>query len=102
VTSDVAAGTNGLIRNGAALVTGPQDVLDLMYGVGARHVPESAGPQLEPGERRVLELVARGAGLDELGSEAGLSAGSVRATLARLEMRGLIRRVPSGSFVPAA
>ena len=47
VTSDVAGGTNGLIRNGAALVTGPQDVLDLMYGVGAREVPDPPAPQLE-------------------------------------------------------
>jgi DNA processing protein len=101
VTSDVAAGTNGLIRSGAALVTGPQDVLDLMYGVGVREVPEPPAPQLDPRERHVLELVVRGAALDELGSETGLTAASVRATLARLERRGLVRRASSGSYVPA-
>jgi DNA processing protein len=102
VTSDVAVGTNGLIRSGAALVTGPQDVLDLMYGVGVREVPEPQAPHLDPRERQVLELVGRGAGLDELSGQAGLTAASVRATLARLERRGLIRRASSGSYVPAA
>jgi DNA processing protein len=99
VTSDVAAGTNGLLRSGAALVTGPQDVLDLMYGVGVREVPEEHAPQLDPRERQVLELVACGAGLDELGREGKLSASEVRATLARLEMRGLVRRAASGGYV---
>lgn len=102
VTSDAAAGTNGLIRNGAALVTGPQDVLDLMYGVGVRSVPAPAAQQLDPQDERVLRLVSRGAGIDELGRELGLSAAGLRATLARLELRGLVRRAPSGSYVPAA
>jgi DNA processing protein len=102
VTSDVAAGTNGLLRTGAALVTGAQDVLDLLYGVGAREVPSEPAPELDAREQLVLELVARGTRLDELGREAKLSAGAVRSTLARLELRGLVRRAASGSYVPAA
>jgi DNA processing protein len=102
VTSDVAVGTNGLLRSGAALVTGPQDVLDLMYGVGVREVPDPPAPQLDARERQVLDLVGRGAGLDELGREAGLTAAAIRATLARLERRGLVRRAASGGYVPTA
>jgi DNA processing protein len=100
VTTEAAAGTNGLIRNGAALVTDAQDVLDLMYGVGAREVPRAPAPALDAHEARVLELVARGAGLDELAREVGLTAAAVRGTLARLELRGLLRRAPSGAYVP--
>lgn len=102
VTSDAAVGTNGLIRNGAALVTGPQDVLDLMYGVGAREVPVAPAKVLDGREQCVLELVSRGAGIDELGAETGFGAAVLRATLARLELKGLLRRAPSGSYVPAA
>jgi len=102
VTADVAAGTNGLLRSGAALVTGPQDVLDLLFGVGARELPPDAGPELGPQERRVLEAIARGYDIDGLGAELGLSAAALRATLARLELQGLIRRAPSGAYVPAA
>ena len=101
VTAAVSAGTNGLIRAGAALVTGPQDVLDLLYGVGVRTVPEEPAAPLGPPERRVLELVARGAGTDEIGRETGMPAAAVRATLARLELGGVLRRAPSGSYVPA-
>ncbi len=103
VTSDVAAGTNGLLRNGAALVTGPQDVLDLLYGVGAREVPSEAPPAaLDPVEQAVLAQVTRGASLDQLAAETGLAAAVIRSTLARLELHGLIRRAPSGGYVPAA
>jgi DNA processing protein len=102
VTSDAAAGTNGLIRAGAALVTGAQDVLDLLYGVGVREVPAEPQRALDPQDQRLLELVSRGAGIDELGDETGLGPGPVRAALARLELRGLIRRAASGSYVPAA
>jgi DNA processing protein len=100
VTSAAAAGTNALIRNGAALVEDAQDVLDLMYGVGVREVPAEPVPALAPAERRVLDLIGRGAGLEELGREAGLTAAAVRAQLARLELRGFVRRAPSGAYVP--
>ena len=102
VTSDVAAGTNGLLRNGAALVTGPQDVLDLLYGVGAREVPSEARPAIDPVEQTVLAHVKRGASIDQLALDTGLAAAAIRSTLARLELRGLVRRAPSGSYLPAA
>jgi DNA processing protein len=100
VTTDVAAGTNGLLRSGAALVTGPQDVLDLLYGVGVREVPRA--PTLDPSDRRLVELVSRGTDLDQIGRAAGLDAPALRAALARLERRGAVRRAPSGSYVAAS
>ena len=102
VTSDAAAGTNGLIRNGAALVTDPQDVLDLLFGVGARKVPEAPRPPLDPAEQRVLDALSRGETLDELGRQTGLGAAALRSTLARLELHGLVRREASGAYTPAA
>jgi DNA processing protein len=102
VTSPVAAGTNALLRDGAALVSEPQDVLDLLFGVGGREVREPPPPRLEPREHAVLELVARGARLDEIAAETGFAAAALRSALARLELRGLVRRAPSGSYVPAA
>jgi DNA processing protein len=101
VTSPVASGTNALLRDGAALVTGPQDVLDLLYGVGGREVPEPAQPSLGAREGAVFELVARGATLEELTRETHLAAAEIRSALARLELRGLVRRSPAGSYVPA-
>ena len=103
VTSDVAAGTNGLLRNGAALVTGPQDVLDLLYGVGAREVPSEPAQALDPVEADGPR--ACGARSEHRRSSRWRPAwppAALRATLARLELRGLVRRAPSGSYVPAA
>ena len=74
VTTEAAVGTNALIRSGAALVTDAQDVLDLLYGVGARELPPQPGPDLGPQERRALEAVARGYDLGELSRELGISA----------------------------
>ena len=97
VTTAAAVGTNSLIRNGAALVTDAQDVLDLLYGVGAREVPGEPTPQLGSDERLVLEAVAQGGGIHEL----GVPAATVRSALARLERQGLVRRAASGAYVPA-
>jgi DNA processing protein len=102
VTSGAAVGTNGLLRNGAALVTGAQDVLDLLYGVGARSVPSEPAPALDPVDARVLEAVSRGGGLDEIGASLGLGAASLRASLARLERLGLVRRAASGGYIRTA
>ena len=102
VTAEVAAGTNGLLRQGAAVVTGAQDVLDLLYGVGEREVPPPPEVQLPPAEARVLELVRSGMGVEAIADTAELSPGALRAVLARLELRGLVRRGRSGSYVAAA
>ena len=51
VTSRVARGTNGLLRDGAVPITGPRDVLDELFGAGARPLPPpDESPALEPGE----------------------------------------------------
>ena len=43
VTSSVAQGTNSLLREGAAAITGTDDVLDELFGVGVRRAPTVRG-----------------------------------------------------------
>ena len=50
VTSRWRAGTNGLLRDGAVPVTGAEDVLDELFGVGVRPAP--AARERVPGARR--------------------------------------------------
>src|SRR3954453_17488841 len=45
VTARQSAGANGLLRDGAAVITSVEDVLDEVYGVGAR---SARGPAPEP------------------------------------------------------
>jgi DNA processing protein len=89
-----AEGTNGLLRDGAALVRGAGDVLSEI-GLGrpaARDVPP-------PDE--VLGAFARGvpAGVDEIRARCGLALPALLARLAELEIAGTIERLPGALFV---
>ena len=59
VTSKVARGTNGLLKDGAVPITSTEDVLDELFGVGARHPPapsHSVREPEDPGLRHVLAV----------------------------------------------
>ncbi|MEA2332841.1 MAG: processing protein [Thermoleophilaceae bacterium] len=103
VTSRVARGTNGLLRDGAVPVTGPEDVLDELFGAGGRPVPEApAGTgRREPDDprlRRVLAIAERHRSVSTIAAEAGTSASAARAALGRLEAEGYIVRRDLGGF----
>lgn len=106
VTAPLAAGANALIADGAQLVRGPADVLDLLFGAaaGTLFVPEptARGAELEPDLRALLDRV--GGGCDTV---AALTAGgepvdAVLAGLAQLELRGLVRRGAGGRYTAVA
>jgi DNA processing protein len=98
-TSRFAAGSNALLAEGAKVVTGPEDVLDELFGVGARPPPEAvAEPVLEPDLRRVLDAVEAGEDLAAIGRVTELRPGRVRAALASLEALGLVRRSGWGEY----
>jgi DNA processing protein len=107
VTSPTSRGTNGLIHDGAPLVRGAADVLDLLAEVtGSRHtvrtVAVAAVPALEPAVRHVLELVEAGHGsLPELASSPDGARAALRA-LGELEARGLVVRGFGGRYERAA
>ena len=99
VTSHLAAGANGLLRDGAIPVTCTQDVLDELFGVGTRTVPGRAPPpSLDPTLQQVLEGVDAGRTPGEIGAACGLSAAATRGALARLEAEGLVARSGLGGY----
>lgn len=118
VTTSKAAGSNRLLRDGARLIRGPEDVLDELFGVGAagslgtdsgggRRPPRARAPKggrpaperdLDAPSRRVLEAVEAGHRVDAIGREAGLPPGEVRAALGRLELLGLVARDGLGLY----
>jgi DNA processing protein len=100
VTARMAAGTNGLLRDGAIPVTSTEDVLDELYGVGMRPPPESArpAPPEEPRMRAVLDAVEAGSGVDEIVARTRASASEVRVALARLEAEGHVVRGALGGW----
>jgi DNA processing protein len=105
VSNRTAAGTNGLIQSGAALVRDAGDVLDLLAEATgqARRVPaRPPAPRLAPELQALLAAVEEGRGaLGELASGRE-EARAVLAGLGELEFRGLIRRTFGGRYEPAA
>jgi DNA processing protein len=98
VGTRVAAGTNGLLRDGAAFVTGAQDVLDRLAGVGSVSLGR-AGPPLGDDLREALDLVERGATTaDELVVATAADPSAAAVALAHLELLGYVRADASGAY----
>lgn len=99
VTSAASAGCHRLIRErGAVLITEPADLLDLLPGGPAAGEGSWAVQDeldlLSPADRRVLDAVPPRSSITpaRLADEIGFPAAEVEATLARLELLGLIVR----------
>jgi len=89
-----ASGTNALLRDGAALVRGAEDVLAEL-GLAP---PEPRPPA--PADE-VLASLARGvpAGVDEIQARCGLALPSLLVRLAELEIERAVVRLPGALFV---
>jgi DNA processing protein len=100
VDARVAAGTNQLLREGAAVIRDYRDVLDSLLGIGAER-RERERPTLEPLLAEILDLVEGGTGtVDQIAVACGIEAGEAAVALARLELLGLISAGPIGGFEP--
>ena len=94
----LAEAPNALIRDGAILVRGCEDILEELLGVGAV-LPET---EIEPGLAEVAALVAGGAGTqEEIAAAIGGSEGLL-ASLTRLELLGVVRRLGAGRYAPGS
>jgi DNA processing protein len=100
VTSALAAGPNALLADGACLVRSASDVLDALYGVGARQVPPAGMREpLEPRLAQLLEAVETGQTVDSIVRAGIADVGDVLAGFTELELLGLVRRGPGGAYV---
>ena len=85
ITASLSAGTNGLIRQGAAPLLAPEDVFDAL-GVER---PTRSPPPLSAAASALLQLLADApAGIDELVARSGCAAADVAAALVELELAG--------------
>jgi DNA processing protein len=99
VTSPVSRGTHSLLRDGAALIGGPADALELLGGGGGGESPPQA-PELEPRLRATLEQVGAGRDTPAKLTAGRADAGEVMLALSELEVMGLLARGDGGRYVP--
>ena len=86
VTSRIARGTNGLLRDGAIPITGPADVLDELFGAGVGRCRRPATGASEPDDpllRRVLHAAERHELVAAVAADARTSVAAARAALGR-------------------
>ena len=99
VTLPGAAGPNALLYDGAHLVRDAQDVLDILYGAGARTISPPRDPSTLPPELRAIHAaVAEGAATPTAIAAAGHDVDSALAGIAELEVRGFVHRGSGGGY----
>jgi DNA processing protein len=98
ITSPQAVGPHQLLSDGAQLVTGPQDVLDALYGRGVRSASADERASLDPELGRWLRAIADGHDTPAALARQGLSPERGLQVLSTLELSGHIRREAGGRF----
>jgi DNA processing protein len=94
-----SAGPHQLLRDGAVMIQGPQDVLDAVFGAGVRAVAEAERAALAPRQRALLEAIVAGADTIAALTRTGVAAGELLQGLAELEMAGCVRREAGGKYI---
>jgi DNA processing protein len=88
ITSSLSAGTNALLKLGAAPLTKADDVLEVL---GLERPTAGEAVEVSPEAAQLLELVRDGpAGADELTARGVLEPGAVSVALTELELAGLV------------
>ncbi len=110
VTSPLSAGSHVLLREGARLVRGPADVLELAHASAATsQLADSQarpagrrgrGAGLSPALRATLERVGGGCDTPDALARAGDDPWEALGRLSELELLGLLHRGHGGRYVP--
>jgi len=106
VTWSAASGPNALLADGACVVRSATDVLDVLYGPGSaaarslEDVGKTAG--LDKDLTALLDAVEQGKGSPDAIASRPAEVPAILARLTELELMGLIRRGPGGSYIRCA
>lgn len=108
ITSDQSFGTASLIKQGARLVTTPEEILEEMGldGVQSSKWPLPKGAKIQSGvelsetEKKILETLAlENKHIDEICRSIGLPASVVSASLVKMEIYGLVKNMGAGIYL---
>lgn len=103
IDSPESKGCHALIKEGARLVEGVEDILaefEFLFPPQAAPTPRPRPDDLSENEAKILDLMeVQEVHIDTLIQKSNLPSSSVSAALLRLEMRKLIRQLPGKFFV---
>ncbi len=99
INFSASSGTNQLIRDGATLVTTPNEITEefefLFPMPGKKNNGISVAiPNLEGNEKILYELITEPVSIDQLAEKSDVSIEKVTTALLMLELKGLIRMLP--------
>jgi DNA processing protein len=102
VTSPTSSGPHALLVDGAHIVRGPGDVLDLLFSSDApvTAAPTGAHTELDSRLKIALERVGEGRDTPEKLTDGSEDSGEVLLALSELELMGLLARGDGGRYVP--
>ena len=101
IDSSSSAGTHLLLRDGAVLVRGAEDILEELDGSSTLAGPPLAqpAPDLDDVQRRIWDYLARQARhMDEITRHLSLTVSQASNALVVLEMKKVVRRLPGNSY----
>jgi DNA processing protein len=112
VDAPSSGGTHELIRKGAVLCRGVDDILEELHGVSAMAVaekkaasvpaapaaPSGPPPGLDDTQRRIWETLTEACHFDELVQRLGLAVPQVSEALMRMDLRKAVRRLPGNRY----
>jgi DNA processing protein len=111
VDAPSSGGCHELIRKGAVLCRGVEDILEELHGVSAMAVAQKAAsapaappapvgppPGLDEVQRRIWEQLEQACHLDQLVQRLGLSVPQVSTALMMMEMKKVVRRLPGNRY----
>jgi DNA processing protein len=99
--SPASAGTHQLLRKGAILIRGVEDILEELEGIAAATAPKAVEPlpEMDGVERRIWDFVqGRPRHLDEMVQQLGLAVPQISGVLLTMEMKRLVRRLPGNQY----
>ncbi|MCL2592136.1 MAG: DNA-processing protein DprA [Defluviitaleaceae bacterium] len=101
-TSPYSVGTNQLIKEGAALVTSAQDVLDFLGIIESEQGDslENIKKSLAPNEKLIYEFLNHNPiSIDEIKIRSNMDIKDIQFALTTLEIKRIIKRLPGQQFI---
>ncbi len=102
IDTPASAGTNHLIRQGAILIRGVEDIIEELEGIRDTATPTRPAtppPDLDAAQQRIWEFLAdQPRHVDEIAQTLQLAVPQISGALLTMEMKKIVRRLPGNRY----